>query len=200
MAHRILARAGLAAIWLSATIVFSGGAYAADAPSAAGSGVKGEMLMWIHDAEDKLVQLAEAMPESKYAWSPDKGVRTVGQVFMHVAAANYGLPALIGIKPPAGFDFAAFEGSLTKKADVIKCLKDSFAHMEGALKAMSDADMEKPAEYFGMKSTGRGTYLLLLSHAHEHLGQAIAYARSNKVTPPWTAREQAADAAKAPKK
>jgi hypothetical protein len=38
----------------------------------------------------------------------------------------------------------------------------------------------------------RGTYLLLLSHAHEHLGQSIAYARTNNVVPPWTAREQAA--------
>ena len=32
------------------------------------------------------------------------------------------------------------------------------------------------------------TYLLLilLSHSHEHLGQLIAYARSNDVTPPWS--------------
>ena len=96
-----------------------------------------------------------------------------------------------GIPPPAGFKFETFEGSLTKKSDIVKSLKDSFAHMEGAFKAMSDADMEKPAEFFGMKTTARGAYFLLLSHAHEHLGQSIAYARSNKITPPWTAKEQA---------
>jgi len=44
-----------------------------------------------------------------------------------------------------------------------------------------------------MKTTKRGAFLLLLSHAHEHLGQAIAYARSNRVTPPWTAKQQAAE-------
>jgi hypothetical protein len=65
--------------------------------------------------------------------------------------------------------------------------------MEGALKSMSDADLDKPAEFFGMKTTKRGAFLLLLSHAHEHLGQSIAYARSNKVTPPWSAKQQAAD-------
>ena len=118
---------------------------------------------------------------------------------MHVAAANYGVPGFIGVPPPAGFKFDGYEHSLTKKADIVKNLRDSFAHMERAFETMSDADMEKPAEFFGMKSTARGAYFLLLSHAHEHLGQSIAYARANKVTPPWTAKEQAA-AAKAEKK
>ena len=166
------------------------------AQAATAAGVKGEMLMWIGDARDKLIQLAEAMPESKYGWSPDKGVRTVGEVFMHVAAANYGIPGFIGVTPPAGFAFATYEKSLTKKADIVKSLKDSFAHVEGSFKAMSDADMEKPADLFGMKTTARGVYMLLLSHAHEHLGQSIAYARSNKVTPPWTAKQEAEAKAK----
>jgi len=159
------------------------------------TGVKGEILMWIEDAQDKLIQLAEAMPESRYGWSPAKGVRTVGEVFMHVSAANYGIPTFIGVPAPEGFKFETYEHSLTKKPDIVKSLKDSFAHVEGALKAMSDTDMDTPAEFFGMKTTKRGAYLLLLSHAHEHLGQSIAYARSNKVTPPWTAKQQAAEKA-----
>jgi len=197
MSHRIRNRFVLA-IALGAVLIPYGTAFAHDAAAPSGvTGVKGEILGWIEDGQDKLVQLAEAMPESKYSWSPDKGVRTVGEVFMHVAAANYGVPALIGVAPPEGFKFQTFEHSLTKKADIVKTLKDSFAHMEAALKATSDADMDKPAEFFGMKTTVRGAYLLLLSHVHEHLGQSIAYARSNKVTPPWTAKEQAEAAKKA---
>jgi uncharacterized damage-inducible protein DinB len=149
--------------------------------------------MWIEDAQSKLVQLAEAMPEKKYGWTPEKGVRTVGQVFMHVSAANYGIPKFIGFPAPAGFDFGTYEHTLTAKSDIVKSLKDSFAHMEEALKSMSDADMDAPAELFGIKTTKRGAFLLLLSHAHEHLGQSIAYARSNRVTPPWSAAQQAAD-------
>ena len=150
--------------------------------------------MWIGDARDKLIQLAEAMPENKYNWTPAKGVRTVGEIFLHVSAANYGVPSFIGIKPPEGFNFGTYEQSMTKKADIIKSLKDSFAHMEAAFKAMPDADMDKPADLFGMKTTYRGVYMLLLSHAHEHLGQSIAYARSNNVTPPWSAKQNAAEA------
>jgi uncharacterized damage-inducible protein DinB len=195
MSHRIFHRVALAPIVVAAALMSSGGAFAHDDAMPSGAaGVKSEILMWIQDAEDKLAQLAEAIPESKYGWSPDKGVRSVGEVFMHVSAANYGVPSFIGVPAPEGFKFETFEHSLTKKSDIVKSLKDSFAHMEGAFKAMSDADMDKPAEFFGMKTTARGAYLLLLSHAHEHLGQAIAYARSNKVTPPWTAKQQAAEA------
>ena len=196
MSHRTFYRIALAPIALAATLICSVGAYAHDEAMPAGTtGVKGEILMWIEDAQDKLIQLAEAMPESRYGWSPAKGVRTVGEVFMHVSAANYGIPTFIGVPAPEGFKFETYEHSLTKKPDIVKSLKDSFAHVEGALKAMSDTDMDTPAEFFGMKTTKRGAYLLLLSHAHEHLGQSIAYARSNKVTPPWTAKQQAAEKA-----
>lgn len=194
MLHSNLSRIALVPLAVAAALITAGGAIAHDHETPAGaSGVKGEMLMWIQDAEDKLMQLAEAIPESKYGWSPDKGVRTVGEVFMHVSAANYGLPNFIGIPAPEGFKFDTFEHSLTTKAEIVKTLADSFAHMKRGLETMSDADMNKPAEFFGMKTTARGAYLLLLSHAHEHLGQAIAYARSNKVAPPWTAKQQAAE-------
>jgi len=170
-----------------------------DGPHDAASlgGVKGEMMMWISDAEGKLVELAEATPDKKYTYRPTKGVRSQGEVFLHVAAANFGIPAMLGIKaPPAGFKFDGYEQSVTKKEDITKALKDSFAHMKEGLAHLSDADMDTPAELFGMKTTRRGAYMLLLSHAHEHLGQSIAYARSNGVVPPWTAREMQAAAAR----
>ena len=67
------------------------------------AGVRGEMLSWIKDAEEKLVQLAEATPEAKYGWRPGKDVRSTAEVFMHVAAANFGVPSFAGVKPPEGF-------------------------------------------------------------------------------------------------
>ena len=157
------------------------------------AGVKGEVMMWIKDAQGKIEQLAEAMPEGKYNWRPGKGVRSVGEVYMHVAAVNLGIPSLCGVQPPADFKgMEAYEKSLTKKADIQKALKDSFAHMEQAWMGFSDVDLEKPVDLMGSKTTVRGAYLLVLSHCHEHLGQSIAYARMNGVVPPWTAKQQAA--------
>lgn len=154
-------------------------------------GVRGEIVTWLLDAEKKLTELASVTPEAKYGWRPAKDARSTGEVFMHVAGGNYGIPSLIGVKPPAGFDFKTYEKSLTKKADIDQALKDSFAHSKKALLATTDAELDKPAEFFGMKTTVRGAYLLLLAHAHEHLGQSIAHARSNKIAPPWTARMNA---------
>ncbi len=165
---------------------------AAQAQDAAPAGIRGEILAGIKDASDKLIQLAEATPEGKYSYRPSKDSRSTGDVFMHVAAGNYFLAGFAGVKAPEGINVEKYEGSLTKKADIQKALKDSFAHMEKALVNFTDADLDKPAEFFGRKSTVRGVYLLLLSHSHEHLGQAIAYARGSGIVPPWTAAQQAA--------
>lgn len=194
---RISALAVLSILLLAASAPV---ALAHDPPAATGgTGVRADMLMWIKDAQDKLMELAEATPEDKYSYRPSDEVRSTGEVFMHVAAANFGIPNFWGVKPPAGFAFEGYEKSLTKKADIEKALGDSFAHMTKALAAATDADFEKPVELFGMKTTVRGAYMLLLSHVHEHLGQSIAYARMNGIVPPWTLRQQQAQKAMAEK-
>jgi hypothetical protein len=39
---------------------------------------------------------------------------------------------------------------------------------------------------FGSSMTGLDLWVLTTTHLHEHLGQLIAYARSNGVVPPWS--------------
>jgi uncharacterized damage-inducible protein DinB len=186
-ANRVM-RSALVAAALAVAIA----APATAAEEKAESSVRSEMMFWITDAENKLLELAEATPEEGYTYRPAEGVRSVAEVFMHVAGANYGIPSFWGVAPPEGFKIEGWENSLTKKADIHKTLKDSFAHMKKSFGAADEAALAKPIEFFGMKSSVRGAYMLLLSHAHEHLGQSIAYARMNGITPPWTARQNAA--------
>lgn len=188
MLRKFIFTLALAAALLSA----AGSVRAQDDAPVSVVGVRAEMLFWIHDARDKLIELAEVTPEEKYAWRPADGVRTTAEIYMHVAGANFGLPFFTGVTPPEGFDFRTFEGSATKKADVVARLKESFDHIDRAYAGVTDADMDRPVDLFGSKTTVRGTYMLVLAHCHEHLGQAIAYARSNGVVPPWTARQEAA--------
>lgn len=155
------------------------------------SGVRAEILFWIQDAESKLVQLAEAIPQEKYTWRPGEGVRSVSEVFLHVAGGNYSIPRAIGVQPPAGFTPQGFERSTTDKAKIIEQLQNSFAHLKKAVAGVSDADLDKAVRLFGRDSTQRNVLLLLATHTHEHLGQMIAYARVNGVVPPWTAARQA---------
>jgi uncharacterized damage-inducible protein DinB len=65
-------------------------------------------------------------------------------------------------------------------------LRRSFDHVRTAVRAMSDADLDKPTTMFGQRTTYRNVLLTTVAHAHEHLGQLIAYARCNGVVPPWS--------------
>jgi uncharacterized damage-inducible protein DinB len=187
---------------LVALIAVGSFAVAASADDAAmPTGFKTETLAWFKDAEEKLIALAEATPESKYSYRPSKDVRSTGEVFMHVASGNYGLgSAAFGFEPPANYNLNTYEKSLTKKADIVVALKASFKSMEDGFAAVPDDGWDKPVTLPFMKSTVLGTSLLLLSHVHEHLGQSIAYARGAGIVPPWTAAQQAAAKAAAEKK
>ena len=146
----------------------------------------GEMFVKQQDGvQEKIVGLAEAIPADKYSWAPAPGVRTVAQVLTHIAGANYMFPGFAGAEPPAGFDRKALAG-LTDKAEIIAALKESFAHSRTAISALSDDDVHKEIKLFGQDTTVAGMLMLMANHQHEHLGQLIAYARSNSVTPPWS--------------
>ena len=150
------------------------------------TGYRSEVLAEVMVQEDKFTRLAEAIPADKYTWRPAPDVRSFAEVFLHVSAANYNLYKLVGTPPPAGFDVKGLEKSTTDKAKVVATLKDSFAHAKTAIKAMTDADLDKSLEWFGGKNTQRGVLLFIVRHAAEHLGQSIAYARFVGIVPPWT--------------
>ena len=149
------------------------------------AGFRGDVLRQVNDVEKKLTALAEAFPAEKFSWRPGAGVRSVSEVFMHVAGGNYLLIGLTGVKPPAGLS-PDMEKTVTEKAKVIEFMKQSFEHVRKAVNGATDADLEKPAKFFGRPSTVREIYFVASNHFHEHLGQAIAYARMNGIVPPWS--------------
>jgi uncharacterized damage-inducible protein DinB len=152
-----------------------------------GSAIKAEILSQIGEAEKKILALAEATPAEKYTWRPAEKVRSTGEVFMHLAGANYFLPTLWGAKMPDGVNPREFEKNGGDKAKVIDTLKKSFEHARQVINAASDADLDKTIKIFGNDGTAREVLLLIATHAHEHLGQSIAYARMNGIVPPWSA-------------
>ena len=163
-------------------------AFAQDAPA----GVRGEILANMMDAGGKLQELSTAVPDGKFNWKPSKDVRSTGQVFLHVVAANYLFSSLLGAKPPMSMEeLMKLDTQTMEPAKIRTMLKDSYAQAGKAISDLPDSELETQVELFGMKMTKRAMLMILASHSHEHLGQAIAYARSNNITPPWTAREQA---------
>ncbi len=154
-------------------------------PAAAHAGVKASALNSLGDAQKKLIALAEAMPADKYTWHPE-GARTVGEVFNHVSSANYFIPTLWGAKMPAGVDPRALDKDAGDKAKTIETLKKSFDQAIAAINALPEAELGKSVKIFDHDGTYLDLLFIVVSHAHEHLGQSIAYARSNGVVPPWS--------------
>ena len=169
-------------------------ATAAAAPAV--TGARGEFLAELAFYEQRYTRLAEAIPAEKYSWRPAEGVRSIGEVYAHIAAANYGIARALGTPPPAGIDPKAINASAADKAKTVQALKDSFTHFRGAILAIKDSDLNNPLKLFGQDTTVRGAFFLVTGHDGEHLGQSIAYARQNGIVPPWTEERQKQEAAK----
>jgi uncharacterized damage-inducible protein DinB len=178
-------------------------AFGQAAPAAGSSaqayGFRERAIVDLQDLQEKFVGLAKAMPQEKYTWRPEPGVRSVSEVYLHVAAANFGLTALAGAPPEPGFKFQGYEKSTTDKAKIIEQLNASFDYARNGISHMSDADLLKPLKFQDQNNVG-DMILHIVGHGHEHLGQSIAYARMNGVVPPWTAAQQQRQAARPPQK
>ena len=155
----------------------------AQVPAGVGEGWAGEF----DHASRQLLQLAEATPEDKFAWRPAPGVRSIGEVYMHIAVANHFLLTQAGVPPSVDLTKLGKqpEKSITDKAAVIKFLKES---LDAVRAGYHNADRQKKVQLFKKDVTAGDVFVRILVHNHEHMGQSIAYARMNGITPPWSAR------------
>jgi uncharacterized damage-inducible protein DinB len=155
-------------------------------PAAAPTGFRAEFIAEVDSVGKKLTDLAGAMPQEKFGWRPAPGIRSVSEVYMHIAGGDFFLPSFMGVKVPAGID-RDMEKTVTDKAKVIETVKKGCEHVKSVAANLSDADLDKKVKIFGGREmTQRALLILILNHMHEHLGQSIAYARMNGVAPPWS--------------
>jgi uncharacterized damage-inducible protein DinB len=158
------------------------------------SGPRAEFLEEVVYYEQRYTRLAEAMPAEKYGWRPGEGVRSVGEVFAHITIANYGIAnALVAARTPGttfSFDPKAIMALAGDKPKLLQSLRDSFANFRKTILMLDDADADKPQKMFNRQTTLRGSFIMVTGHFGEHLGQSIAYARTNGIVPPWTEEAQ----------
>ncbi len=153
--------------------------------------IRKRFLMDLDTLQSKFVALSEAIPAEKYSWRPAPGVRSIGEALMHVASEYYVYtPMSYGatrspVIPRGPEAFKTFESKSTK-ADVQKHLKEGFAYMKQQIEGLDPAAITGTKKIFGGDRTIIESSFIMSGDLHEHLGQLIAYARSNGVTPPWS--------------
>ena len=131
---------------------------------------------------DKFAGLARVMA-GKYDWKPGAGVRSVGDVFNLIVTEN-GL--LVGTLTGASAGAGGRGAQVTDADKMQDALKISYANVQQAIEKLPDADLKAPVKLFGRDFTKEEAVRYLFADQHEHLGQSIAYARSNGVVPPWS--------------
>ncbi len=162
------------------------------ATPAAGQGLMSELHVDVSGVQKKFVDLANAIPESAYAWRP-AGARSIGEVLLHVAADNYLIPIMMGKAAPSASGITAdmktaeaFEKKTMSKAQIVAELDASFRHLHEAMNLTTEANLGENIKFFGQDWNRRRAMVSTIMHLHEHLGQFVAYARSNSVAPPWS--------------
>lgn len=189
---------------LTLSLMFSltlGAGARALAAAPAKSALQTDLVGQVDYVEKEILDLEDAVPQDKYTWRPAPGVRSVGEVYLHIAFGNYGLGKMItGKAAPADAKFDGdakkWDAQTTDKAAIKKILQMSFDYVRDAIKSVPDKDLDKKVNFFGHEITTRSGLITIVNHEHEHLGQSIAYARANKVTPPWSKGEMAEKPAK----
>lgn len=133
-----------------------------------------------------LVRTAEQAPQELYSFQPTKDVRTFAALIGHIADASKMFCAIAEGSAPRPED--AGSEKLTDKAALVAALNDAFAYCDKVTAKLTDADLARPAEFFGMKTNVAGVLSLNAAHNYEHYGNLVTYMRMNGMVPPSSQR------------
>jgi hypothetical protein len=153
--------------------------------------------------EKEVVDAAEAMPEDKFDFSPEKlnlpgsdykGVRTFGEQLKHIAASNYLIwSPIIGEKPPDTVNDVIEQfvndgkgpDNMKTKAEIIKFVQDSFAFGHKSVATLNSSNLVEPiTSRSGRQTTRLFQATFAAAHAFDHYGQMVEYLRMNGIVPP----------------
>jgi hypothetical protein len=151
--------------------------------------LKASFIADLDNLHSKFLGLAQVFPQDKYTWRPMEGVRSVSEVLMLAAMEGYSfIPTGFGGK---GADLGSREEAaklrtLSDKTAVIDHLNKGFAHAKKELEALDPATLTSKRKVMGQDRSAIDVAFFIGGDLHEHLGQLIAYARTNHIVPPWS--------------
>lgn len=130
---------------------------------------------------------AEMLDESLYAFRPTEEVRSMGELFAHVASAQFAIcSAAVGESSPLTENY---EETRTTKASILDALASGFAYCDGVYARMTDEMGARSVNFFTGPNTAFGVLAFNSAHNYEHYGNLVTYMRLNGITPPSSMRE-----------
>lgn len=135
-----------------------------------------------------IVRAAEKVPEDAYAFQATAEVRTMGQLFGHVADGFMGMCSTAGGgKPPR----IGIEKAVTGKANLVVALKEAVAYCQSVYGSMTDQRGLETVPFFFGPSPRSSVLYFNVAHAYEHYGNLVTYMRLKNIVPPSSERKPA---------
>jgi len=131
--------------------------------------------------KNDITRSADKIPENLWSFQPTPEVRTIGQLFAHVADAQY---EFCGVASEGKAVAKGIEKSAKTKADITAALKEAFAYCDAAYTRMTDASAVEMVPFFGRQLTRIGAMDFNIAHTFEHYGNLVTYMRIKGIVPP----------------
>jgi len=172
--------------------VFSGCVLAASVAAAQGPPPQGPVGTAValqrnyQQLKNNVTASADKMPEADYGFKPTGDIRSYGQLWAHVADAQFGqCSGPKGVANPRQGQ-PSFE-TLTTKADIQKAVADSFAFCDEVFASLTEASAAEMISNGRGGQTSRAAALLgVIAHGSEMYGIGTVYLRLKGQIPPST--------------
>jgi len=142
-------------------------------------------------AEREVMAIVETMPASKFGFAPIEGsfthTRTFGVQARHIAFCLNEVATALLAEPMLPHVDQEGPRDLTSKEDVVKYLKDAFAHAHTAIATLTNENLlEQIRDPYveKLRTTRLDAATVFLSHTWDHYGQMAEYLRMNNLVPP----------------
>jgi uncharacterized damage-inducible protein DinB len=126
----------------------------------------------------------DTIPDDLWSFQPTKEVRTVAQLFAHIADGQYEFCGVATEGQPVS---KGIEKTAKTKAEITAALKEAFGYCDAAYSKLTDAKAAETVTFFGNKITRLGAMDFNTAHNMEHYGNLVTYMRLKGLVPPSSA-------------
>jgi len=124
---------------------------------------------------------ADKIPDNLYSFRATPEVRSIAQLFGHIADSYFMICAGAGgAKPPR----SGIENAVTTKADLVRALSEGVAYCNSVMDGMTDQKGAEAVPFFFGPTPRLGILFFVTTHTYEHYGNLVTYMRLNKIIPP----------------
>lgn len=128
-----------------------------------------------------VIRSAEKVPEDLYSFRATPDVRSMGQLFGHIADALFSMcSTAAGTKPPR----TGIEKTESAKPALIAALKEGVAYCNTVIDGMTDQKGTETVPFYFGPTPRLSVLYFTVTHTYEHYGNLVTYMRLKNIVPP----------------